>query len=136
MRRRLNESKSAFRSEDAVKTVLVEGAEEMLVIDEKSPIWKSKRLGGRAMFVTLKPPPDVSDTVIEELKQRLYAEHGARVVHVVSKQKKATILEPDKPASRSADLRAVVNELIDEANSINRDTLRVRCEETMAKVGL
>lgn len=119
-----------------ITTVAISNAEEMVIIDEKSAIWKTKKLGGRASFVTLKPPPDISDHVVEELKTRLYAEHGARVVHVVSKQKAITVTAPFGDKFASNNLRSVVLGMADEANTKNKPALLKRLEESLAAVGL
>lgn len=119
------------------QVVPIDSAEDMTIIGEDSPIWKTKKLGGRATFVTLVPPPDTSDQVIDELKRRLYADHGARVIHVRPKTKSLTVIAQDVNNEHfSADVRAVVLAMIEEANSSNKDALRARLEESLASVGL
>lgn len=123
--------------DDGVQTHLIEDAENMIVIGEKSPIWRTKKLGGRATFVTLKPPPDATDQVIDELKSKLYAEHGARVVHVHSRTKALTVVTQEAAEEKQAqDLRAVVMAMVDKANTKNRDALRERIECGLASAGL
>ena len=109
----------------------------MTIIGEDSPIWRTKKLGGRATFVTLVPPPDVSDQLVDELKQKLYAEHGARVIHVRPKTKSLTVVAQEIYEEHYvADARLVVMTMVEEANTSNRDALRARLEESMASVGL
>lgn len=122
---------SSLRSAQIIR---IEKAESMVVFDEQSPVWKTKKLGGRATFVTLKPPPDASDSLIDEIKTQLYA-LGARVVNVHAKQKALTVIEQEK-RSASTDVRKVVMTMVEEANTKDRDALRVRVEHSLAAVGL
>lgn len=134
----------------------VSGSKELHTIEADSPVWHPDaqfppKLPGSeepvwgGAFLRARPPEGVSDAQIAKVKAGLLAQ-GAVAVRVLPRPKTKVILtaagqriEMDaqgKLTVRELPAREVVTQLVDAANTRNRDALRSLVEKTMAEVSL
>lgn len=111
---------------------------ELVTIEADDPVWTCNRIEKaikhcQAAFVRIRPPADATDDRIEEVVRcvRLYA----LVVQVATKPKAGVLIESDKVHAKQT-ARDVVLQLVESANSKDKEVLRTRVEETLGKVGL
>lgn len=121
----------------AVETVEVKEPSWFVTLDRDDPVWTAAKVGkwkrGQATFARLRPPVDVPEERLAEVRDGLRAA-GAAVV--VERAQRAAVVVTAPEVTPISSAREVVTELVEAANTKDRDALRARVEETMSSVGI
>lgn len=122
-----------FRSEER----LVADAREFVTIGQEHRCWSTDgwTLGiPRGAFVRIDPPKDVSDELVEDVRE-IARDEGAAFVQVLPRRKSTTVLAPRAPVEHRR-ARDVVLEIIAESNVEDPAALRDFCDIIMSKRGM
>lgn len=95
--------------------------------------WRSAEVVAHGALLRLRPPPEVTDDVVEEVARRLRDAGAARVVVL---PRKRSIVIATAPAASVARARDVVLELCAQARVEDGAALRGLCEQVMDAEGL
>ncbi len=127
-----------------VTTTVMEipGAVRLVTLPPTDPMWLGHfdRVGEqvRGLFVRLVPPADSTDEQVREVIRQV-KQHAAFAVRTVPKLRAAVLpsgaVNDARPAERKS-ARAVVTELLAEANTDQRGRLEAIVEEALGKAGL
>ena len=117
----------------------VEGARRLVTLDETEPYWKKPGtyvfLNMEGAIVRLKPPADADPGQVEAIREHLAAKGAAKIVYVAPPKKEA-VPTPARLEFVGLSPRQVVEKLLEEANTADRDALRGIVEKVMAENGL
>lgn len=120
------------------KTMLVRvECARFLTVEEDSALWGDSYVPNDwAEFVRLRVPVGVSPQRVDLVRAAFFAA-GALDVQVLSRPVKQVVMgQAELVPVVIANARAVVEKMVEEANTIDRDALRERVQKTLAKVGL
>lgn len=132
-RKRTNEAKVETR----VSTFEVPGSRPLVTVPEDAELWDEKLelrpgfLESPGSIVRVRPPPDASDSRVEEVRRAIT---GTAALRVMPRRRKQVVVKRVHAKQRGA--RAIAMQLVDEANTVDRDALRVVVDEALSGAGL
>jgi hypothetical protein len=124
-----------------IDVVQVEGSEVFRRVDEKHPCWepeghhgwKDERLTNA--FVRIEAPAAASDEQVDSIRNWvLYC--GARAARVAPRRRAAVVVQVARERRARGGIRATVEEMVAEANSVDQQALHAYVENVMGEVGL
>jgi hypothetical protein len=128
-----------FDSENvAIARIPIHEATKFFDIGQTHPAWEEHltptdlgKIPGA--FVRVVPPAYVTDEVLERIVAQV-KEFLPRALRIHPRTKSAVLTKMEPMPNKTT--REIVTEIIDAANTGDRDALRARCEEIMGEVGL
>lgn len=127
---------------DGVEVVPV-FARQLMTFDENNPVWKTSTLsavgaGWSGAIVRLRPPADVEDGRVEQVK-KAFVEAGAARVKIEARRKVVVPRRSHEKAPverKRSTAREVVMVLVKESNTEDREALLEIVERTMSEENL
>jgi hypothetical protein len=101
--------------------------------DEPIPVGDDRWLTPGAI-VRLKPPGRVTREEIQETREKMLRA-GAAAVRVISRTREEVVVRAEE-VPESVSVRTVVEEMAEEANTHNREALKVALQRAMGKAGI
>lgn len=119
-----------------VQFVPLSEARELITIDIESDVWEgAKPLVSRGAIVRIRPPHNATQKQIDELTAACI-EQGAERVRVEARQRAPKIVAGSEPRPAKSSIREVVILMCEEANSRDRQALRIFVEDVMNRAGI
>lgn len=113
-------------------------ASPLLTIDQDHPVWKNIAMCPAAggAYVRVQPPPGATGAEVFAVRDALLG-MCARAVRVDARRQSKVVVNEAKPQPRAhKSARQVVEELLTEAATVDRDKLRAAAEAAMSKAGM
>jgi ADP-ribosylglycohydrolase len=124
-------------NEPKVEQCEIEGARRLVTIGPDDPIWEAGSVEPyRGAIVRIVPAAAMTDEKVDSLRLRIA--QVAAATRVLPRRHAGVVTEAPRAPERSAHKRAreIVGQMVDEANTNDREALRAFCEEVMGRAGL